>query len=104
MESFVHSLVVLPGELKAALALAVLAAVRLALAGRVPDRIVTELATIISAALIAVIELALGLIPFEFEGIAAAVLQLLVVLLGGVTVLRVYFVVRHAAQVRGFRV
>jgi hypothetical protein len=35
----------LPDELKAAIALAVLALVRLALAGRVPERFLTELAT-----------------------------------------------------------
>lgn len=103
METFVNYLVGLPPELKGFIALAVLALVRLALAGRVPDAWLTELAGVITTAVIAVIELALGLIPAEFEAIAAAVLQLIVVLLGAVVVIRVYLVAKASARAHGFR-
>lgn len=93
MNEFASFLGGLPVELQAFIALAVLAGVRALLAGRVPEQFVTELAAVISTALIAIIELALGLIPSEFDSIVAAILQLIVVLLGAVTVARLYVVV-----------
>lgn len=103
MESFVSFVVGLPEPLRAAIALLVLAAVRLLLAGRVPDEWLTELASVITTAVISVIELALGLIPPEFDAIVAAVLNLIVVLLGTVFVARAYLIVRHSAKARGLR-
>ncbi len=103
MNGFVATLVGLPPELKAAIALAVLALVRLALSGRVPDAWATELAGVITTAVVAVFELALGLIPARFEAIAAAILQLIVVLLGAVVAVRVYLLARSHSQARGIR-
>ena len=103
MNAFVTYAIGLPVEIKAAIAIGVMFLVRLALAGRVPDRIVTELAGIITTAVVAVIELALVFIPPEFEAVAAAVLQLIVVLLGSVLAVRAYLVVKHSAQARGIR-
>jgi hypothetical protein len=103
MEAFAMYVIGLPEELKAAIAIGVLALVRVLLAGRVPDAFVTELAAVITTALITVIELALGLIPVEFEPVAAAILRLIAVLLGTILVARAYLVARASAQARGFR-
>jgi len=103
MEAFAMYVIGLPEELKAAIAIGVLALVRILLAGRVPDSFVTELAAVITTALITVIELALGLIPAEFEPVAAAILRLIAVLLGTILVVRAYLVARASAQARGFR-
>lgn len=103
MEGFAMWLVVLPDELKAAIALGVLYLVRLVLAGRVPDQFLTELAAVITTALITAIELALGLIPPQFEMVAAAILQLIAVLLGGILVVNGYRVLKSATLARGLR-
>lgn len=102
-EAFVQSLVVLPDTLKAAIALGVLYLVRLALAGRVPDQFLTEVSAVITTALVSVIELALGLIPLSFEAVAAAVLNLIAVLLGGVVVVNGYRLLKSAVIQRGIK-
>lgn len=94
----------LPDELKVAIAAGILFLVRLLLAGRVPDSFLTELAAVITTALITVIELALGLIPPEFEPVAAAILRLIAALLGAILVVRAYLVARASAQAHGFKI
>jgi hypothetical protein len=101
MSEFAMTLVQMPDELKYAVALGVLFLVRLVLSGRVPDQFITEVAAVIAGAVIAAIELALGLIPAEFETIAAAVLRLIAVLLGSVLVLRAYLLSHGHAKQRG---
>lgn len=103
MESFAMGLVALPNELKLALAAGVLYLARLALAGRVPDAWVSELAVVISTALIAGVEMLLGLIPLEFEAVAAQVLQLIVILLGMVLAANGYRLARASLHDRGLR-
>jgi hypothetical protein len=103
METFVSFVVGLPEPLKAAIAIAVLALVRLVLAGRVPEEWLTELAGVLTTALIAVIELALGLIPPEFDAVVAAVLNLIAILIGTIFVVRAYMIVRLSARARGLR-
>lgn len=103
MEAFVQSLVVLPDPIKGAIALGVLYLVRLVLAGRVPDQFLTEVSAVITTALVSVIELALGLIPYSFEAVAAAVLNLIAVLLGGVVVVNGYRLLKSAVIQRGIR-
>lgn len=95
--------VALPTELKAAIAIGVLYLVRLLLAGRVSDEWLTELAGIVTTALVAVIELALGLIPLQFEAVATAILRLIAVLLGGILVVRAYLLVRKNAWLESIR-
>lgn len=103
IHTFAASLVALPPELKGAIAIGVLAVVRLILEGRVPDKFVTELAGIITTGIIAVVELALGLVPASFEGVAVAVLNLLAVLLGTILVGRVYLVAHASAKTWGLK-
>jgi hypothetical protein len=103
METFVTYVVGLPEPLKAAIAILVLAVVRLVLAGRVPDDWLTELAGVITTAVISIIELALGLIPPEFDAVVAAALNLIAVLLGTIFAARAYLIVRHSARARGLR-
>lgn len=103
MNGFVATLVGLPPELKAAIAVLVMLGLRALLSGRVPDAVLTELAGVITTALLAGIGILLGLIPAQFEAVATAILQLIAVLVGTILVVRAYLVARHAAQVRGFR-
>ena len=81
---FANTLVQLPVELQAVLAVAVMYAVRRLLAGRVPDEFVTRIAAAVTGLLLTVSGLLLGLIPLEFGAVAVAILNLLVVLLGGI--------------------
>ena len=103
IQTFAASLIAMPPELKGAIAIGVLAVVRLLLEGRVPDRFVTELAGIITTGIIAAVELALGLAPTSFEGLTMAVLNLLAVLLGTILVGRVYLMVYASAKERGLK-
>jgi hypothetical protein len=102
-ETFALYVLELPVEVKAAIALAVLALLRAVLAGRVPDEWLTEVAGVLTTAIVTLIQLALGLIPPEFHFIAQAVLQLIAVLLGGILTLRVYLLAKASATVRGIR-
>lgn len=104
MNHLVTTIVALPDELKGAIALAVLAAVRILLNGRVADSFVTELAAIITTAVLALLQLLLGLIPPQFEAVADAVLKLLVVLLGSVFIVRAYMLAHKHAKAQGFKV
>jgi hypothetical protein len=103
MESLSAWAIGLPNELKAAIAVAVLYAVRLALAGRVPDQWLMELAAAITTALITVIELALGLVPPEFEAVAVAILNLIAVLIGSILVVNIWRILKAAARESGLR-
>lgn len=102
-EAFVNWIVVLPEPIKAAIALGVLYLVRLALSGRVPEAFLTELAAVLTAFLVAIINLLLGLIPLQWEAIATAILQAIAILLGGIFGLRVYLLARSAVLARGIR-
>jgi hypothetical protein len=95
--------VALPDQIKAAIAIGVLYLVRLVLAGRVPDQWLTELAGAITAAIITLIQLLLGLIPSQFDAIVAAVLQLIVVLLGGVLLINGYRLMKHSLRAKGLQ-
>ena len=100
-QGFAHTVVQLPDQLQAAIGLGVLYLVGLLLRGRVPDEWVMEIAAAITTAVIAVLGVLLRLIPLEFETIATAILSLIVVLLGGLTLIRVAFVAfgkRHVAE------
>lgn len=103
MENFVTYVVELPPELKIAIAFLVMLGIRALLAGRVPEQALTELAAVITTAVVGVIEVLLGLVPPEFSAVGAAILQLIVVLLGSVFVIRAYLTVRHSADLRGIR-
>ena len=98
---FAQTVVVLPDQLQAAIGLAVLYLVGLALRGRVPDEWVMEIAATITTALITILGVLLRLIPLEFESVATAILNLIVVLLGSLTLVRGLFVAfgkKHVAQ------
>jgi hypothetical protein len=95
--------IALPEELKIALAGLVLAGVRLLLAGRVPDAYISEVAAVITTAIITIIELSLGLIPGEFEMVVAAVLRLIAILLGMVFAANGYRLFRALLHARGLR-
>lgn len=103
MESLYLFAIALPDEIKAAIAVGVLYLVRLLLAGRVSDEWLIELAGLITAFIIAVIELALGLVPMQFEMVVVAVLKLIAVLLGSVLVVNGYRLVRSSMLARGLR-
>lgn len=103
MSEFAATLVTLPNELKLAIAAGVLALARVLLAGRVPDAFVSEIAIAVTTALITGIELALGLIPLEFEALAAQILQLIVILLGMVLAANGYRLARTSLHDRGLR-
>lgn len=103
MEGFVNSVIGLPEPLKAAIAILVMLGLRALLSGRVPDAWLTELAGVITTAVITVFELLLGLVPVEFEPIAVAILQLIAVLAGTILVVRAYLVARATSHARGFR-
>src|SRR5262245_13240662 len=83
----VQRVVELPQQLQAVIATAVAGLVALALKGRVPDTSLSEISVAISTALITIIGVLLRLIPLQFESVATAVLNLIVVLLGTVWVL-----------------
>jgi hypothetical protein len=82
MAGFAQTLVELPNELKVVLAGLCLAAVQALLSGRVPDEVVSKFAALVTAFVLGIVEVALGMIPLEFEEVAVAILQLLVVLFG----------------------
>lgn len=103
MENLITYVVGLPDELKIAIAVGVLFVLRLLLAGRVPEEWLTEIAGAITTALVTIIELALGLIPPQFDAIVTLVLQLIALLLGSILVARAYLLVRAHAQVQGVR-
>ncbi len=67
-----------------------------------PEAFLTELAAVLTTALITVIELALGLVPPEYEEVAAAALRLIAALLGSVLVVRAYMVARASARAKGY--
>lgn len=83
----------LPEPIQAVIGLGVLYLVGLALRGRIPDEYVMEISATITTAIVAVIGVLLRLIPLEFESVANAVLNLIVVLLGMLTLVRGLFVV-----------
>ena len=78
----VQKVVEMPNQLQAVLAAGVAWLVRLLLSGRVPEDYLNEIAVAITSALITVVGVFLRLIPVELEGIAFALLNLVVVLLG----------------------
>lgn len=94
-----QGVVELPSELQALIGLGVLYLVGLALRGRVPDEFVMEVAATLTTALITILGLALRLIPVEFEAVATAILNLIVVLLGSLTLVRGLFVAFGRRQV-----
>ena len=94
----IQALVELPVELQALLAGVVLLGVRFLLGKFLPEAALSEIAAAVTTALLVAIQAALGLIPLEFEAIAMAVLQLIVVLLGMVVVVRGY----QKARANGF--
>jgi hypothetical protein len=85
-QGIVARVVELPQQLQAVIAVGVAGLVALALKGRVPDEYLSEISVAISTGLITIIGVLLRLIPLEFEGIATAILNLIVVLLGTVWV------------------
>lgn len=96
-EAFANWLVVLPDPIKAAIAVGILYLVRSLLANRVPDELLIEIAGAITVALVTIINLLLGLIPFQFEAIAMAILNLIAILLGAVFVVNGWRVLKAAA-------
>jgi CHASE2 domain-containing sensor protein len=78
----------LPPQLQALIGLGVLYLVGLLLRGRVPDEFVMEIAATLTTATLTVIGVLLRLIPLEFEPVANAILNLIVVLLGMLTLAR----------------
>lgn len=102
MEAFANYAVALPPEIKTAIAVVVMLAVRWLLSRipNVPEQIVTEVAGIVTAFAIAMVEVVLGLIPQQWEPVAASFLQLVVVLLGSVLVIRAYTVAHAAVMAR----
>lgn len=100
-ESFANWIVTLPDPIPAAIALGVLYLVTLVLKGRVPDAFRVELAGLITTFLVTVINLALGLIPLQWEAIAQGILNLIAVLVGMVIAVRAYLLVKVAAAKQG---
>lgn len=101
--TFAAHLVTLPTEIQLALAAGVLILVRLILAGRVNDKYISEIAAAITTFLVTVINLALGAIPAEFEPLAIAVLNTLVIILGMILAANAYRAVRQVLHERGLR-
>ncbi len=101
-EAFANYAIALPPEIKTAIALVVMLAVRwlLTRVPNVPEQIVSEIASIVTAFVIALVEAGLGLIPGEWEAVAASFLQLVVVLLGSVLAIRAYTVAHAAVMAR----
>lgn len=77
-----QEVVELPQKLQVLIAAGVMWIVSLALQGRVPDEFLSEISAAITTALITILGVLLRLIPAEFESIANAIVNLIVVLLG----------------------
>jgi len=95
----------LPAELAAIVAGGVFFLVEMLLAGRVPEESVQRIAAAITAGILEILGVLLGLIPPEFEQLATALLNLLVIVLGVVSVTKLLFAWTGAAvrklQARG---
>jgi hypothetical protein len=87
----------LPAELAAIIAGAVFWLVSTALTGHVPDEAVQRIAAAITAGLLEILAVLLGLIPPEFEDLARALLNLLVIILGAVSGVKLLFAGAQAA-------
>jgi len=86
-QGVVQRVVELPNQLQALIAAGVAGLVALVAKGRVQDEYLSEISVAISTGLITIIGVLLRLIPLQFEEIATAILNLIVVLLGTVWVL-----------------
>jgi len=86
-QGVVQRVVELPVQLQTLIAAGVAGLVALVAKGRVPDEYLSEISVAISTGLITIIGVLLRLIPLQFEEIATAILNLIVVLLGTVWVL-----------------
>lgn len=95
-----QGIVTLPTELAALLAGGVYFVISLVLEGRVPEDALQRISAAITAAVLEVIGVALGLIPPAFEEIAVALLNLLVVVLGLVSVAKLLFATGQRLFVR----
>lgn len=95
MQAFAASLVELPIQLQAVIAVAVMFGVRYLL-GRfnLPEDKLSEIAAMVTTVILTTIGALLGLIPPEFAAVATAILNLLGVLLGGVIVVNGYLKAR----------
>lgn len=89
------TLVSLPVELQIALGVAVLFVVRAVLGKFLPEQATVEIAGILTTAVIAIVGVLLGLIPVGLEPIATALLNLLVVLVGGGLAVNLYLKARR---------
>lgn len=98
-QGFAQKVVQLPDKLQVLIAAGVAWLLSRLLSGRVPDEYLSEISVAITTALITVIGVLLRMIPPEFETIANAVLNLIVVLLGTVWVFRL---LRKGAVRTGF--
>jgi hypothetical protein len=87
----VARVVELPTELAGLLAGAVYFVVSLALQGRLPDEYIEEIAGAVTTALLSIIAVGLRLIPLEFEALATGLLNVLVIILGVVSVVKLLF-------------
>lgn len=95
-QGIAQGVVELPMQLQAVIGVAVAYVVGILLRGRLPDEWVMEIASVITTAAIAILGIILRLIPLEFEVLATAVLNVLVVLLGGFGLVRGLFVMFKA--------
>ena len=95
MLQFAVTLVSLPIELQIALGVGVLFVVRAVLGKFLPEQATVEIAGAITTALVTIIGVLLGLIPVELEAIAVAILNLLVVLVGGGLAVNLYLKARR---------
>lgn len=100
LRGFSQGVVELPPQLSAILVAGIFFAVNLALEGRIPGPYIEEISGAISTAVLGVLAVALRLIPPEFEQIAIAILNLLVVILGVVVVVKGLFAGAQRAYVR----
>lgn len=94
LATFGQSIIELPLQLQAVIAVAVLYAVRAVLGRWLPEDKLSEIAAAFTAAVLTTLGALLGLIPPSLEGIATVLLNLLALLLGGVAVVNGYLKAR----------
>jgi drug/metabolite transporter (DMT)-like permease len=98
---FAQGVVALPPELAAAITGGVFFVVSLLLQGRIPDEYVEEVSGLIATAVLGIIGVALKLIPPDFEDLANGILNILVILLGMISFVKLLFSGGKRLFVRG---